>query len=64
MQREFVDIDNADFNQELVRGFVFVEFTNRPKCEHTLEQSYSGMYSIFQHFPMLCIPFLPIAMVV
>ncbi len=26
-----------------------VEFTNRPKCEHTLEQSYSGMYSIFQH---------------
>jgi len=25
-----------------------VEFTNRPKCEHTLEQSYSGMYSIFQ----------------
>ena len=23
-------------------------FTNRPKCEHTLEQSYSGMYSIFQ----------------
>ncbi len=25
-----------------------VEFTNRPKCEHSLEQSYSGMYSIFQ----------------
>ncbi len=24
-------------------------FTNRPKCEHTLEQSYSGMYSIYQH---------------
>ena len=23
-----------------------VEFTNRPKCEHTLEQFYSGMYSI------------------
>jgi len=22
--------------------------TSRPKCEHTLEQSYSGMYSIFQ----------------
>ena len=32
-------------------------FTNRPKCEHTLEQSYSGMYSIFQHSPMLCIPY-------
>ncbi len=27
----------------------FCWFTNRPKCEHTLEQSYSGMYSIFQH---------------
>ena len=38
--------------------------TNRPKCEHALEQSYSGMYSIFLHSPMLCIPFLPIAMVV
>jgi len=25
-------------------------FTNRPKCEHTLEQSYSGMYSILQHY--------------
>ena len=25
------------------------KFTNRPKCEHTLEQSYSGMYNIFQH---------------
>ncbi len=23
-------------------------FTNRPKCEHTLQQLYSGMYSIFQ----------------
>ncbi len=23
-------------------------FTNQPKCEHTLEHSYSGMYSIFQ----------------
>ncbi len=30
--------------------FRSVEFTNRPKCEHTLEQSYSGMYSIFQQF--------------
>ncbi len=28
-------------------------FTNQPKCEHTLEQSYSGMYSIFQHSLML-----------
>ncbi len=34
-----------------------VEFANRPKCEHSLEQSYSGMYSIFQHSPMLCIPY-------
>ncbi len=25
--------------------------TNWPKCEHTLEQSYSGMYSIFHHTP-------------
>ncbi len=31
-----------------VSTFVHVEFTNRPKCESTLEQSYSGMYSIFQ----------------
>jgi len=23
--------------------------TNRPKCEHGLEQFYSGMYSIFHH---------------
>ena len=29
-------------------------FTNRPKCEHTLEQSYSGMYSIFQQLRPLC----------
>jgi len=23
-------------------------FTNRPNCEHTFEQSYPGIYSIFQ----------------
>ena len=33
-------------------------FTNRPKCEHSLEQSYSGMYSIFQHHVRLLVKWL------
>ncbi len=37
--------------RERARAQVGVEcwLTNRPKCEHSLEQFYSGMYSIFHH---------------
>ena len=45
MQREFVGIDNADFNQELVRGFVFFWSTSTVVCVGILTQlTFEGIW--------------------
>ena len=38
MQREFIGIDNADFNQELVQAFVFFSSTSTIVCVGILTQ--------------------------
>ncbi len=45
MHREFVGIDNADFNQELVRGFVFSWSTSTVVCVGILiQQTFEGIW--------------------
>ncbi len=45
MQREFVDIDNADFNEELVQGFVFSWSTSTVVCVGILIQlTFEGIW--------------------
>ena len=45
MQREFVGIDNVDFNQELVRGFVFFWSTSTVVCVGILTQlTFEGIW--------------------